>query len=233
MKVAIGFDHAGVPLRETVIGTLGDEGHDVIDCGVEDDYPDIVMPVCRAVVEGKAQRGLLVCGSGAGVGVAATKIDGIRAQTTDDTYTAHQSVEHDDLNVLCLGARVVGPELAAESDPRLGRRRVQRRAAPPAAARQGRGDRARRARRRVGRHHRLTRLTVTATAAEATDLAAERIAAAIARGRPSQIALAGGNTPRATYERLAQDRRGTGTAASCGSATSAWSIPTTPRRTCA
>ena len=114
MKVAVGFDHAGVPLRETVIGTLGDEGHEVIDCGVEDDYPDVVLPVCRAVVEGTADRGLLVCGSGAGVAVAATKIAGIRAQTVDDTYTAHQAVEHDDLNVLCLGARVVGPELAAD-----------------------------------------------------------------------------------------------------------------------
>jgi ribose 5-phosphate isomerase B len=114
MKIAIGFDHAGVPLRETVTETLAAEGHELIDCGTADDYPDIVIPVCRAIVDGGAERGVLVCGSGAGVGVAASKIDGIRAQTTDDTYTAHQSVEHDDLNVLCLGARVVGPELAAD-----------------------------------------------------------------------------------------------------------------------
>jgi ribose 5-phosphate isomerase B len=114
VRVAIGFDHAGVPLWELVTGTLAQGHHEVLDCGAEDDYPDIVLPVCRAVVEGSADRGILVCGSGAGVAVAATKIDGIRAQAIEDAYTAHQAVEHDRVNVLCLGARVLGPELAAE-----------------------------------------------------------------------------------------------------------------------
>jgi ribose 5-phosphate isomerase B len=114
MKVAIGFDHAGTPLREAVVEALGADGHAITDCGSEDDYPDIVVPVCRMVVSGEADRGVLVCGSGAGVAVAATKLAGIRAQTVHDSYTAHQSVEHDNLNVMCLGARVVGPELAAE-----------------------------------------------------------------------------------------------------------------------
>jgi ribose 5-phosphate isomerase B len=114
MKVAVGFDHAGVPLRDDVINTLRDAGHEPIDCGTEDDYPAIVLPVCRAIVEGNAERGILVCGSGAGVAIAATKIDGIRAQAIDDAYSAHQSVEHDNVNVLCLGARVQGPELAAD-----------------------------------------------------------------------------------------------------------------------
>lgn len=114
MKIAVGFDHAGVPLHDTVVGTLESLGHEVIDCGSADDYPDIVIPVCRAIADGQAERGILCCGSGAGVAVAASKIDGIRAQSVLDEYTAHQSVEHDNLNVLCLGARVVGTELAAD-----------------------------------------------------------------------------------------------------------------------
>lgn len=114
MKIAVGFDHAGVALRETVIEALRDAGHELVDCGAADDYPDIVLPVCRAVVEGTVERGVLVCGSGAGVAVAACKVPGIRAQTIHDSYTAHQSVEHDDLNVLCLGARVIGAELAGD-----------------------------------------------------------------------------------------------------------------------
>ena len=114
MKLAVGFDHAGVSLRDTVVATLESLGHEVTDCGAEDDYPDIVLPVCRAIIDGEAERGVLCCGSGAGVAVAASKLDGIRAQTVIDEYTAHQAVEHDDLNVLCLGARVIGPELAAD-----------------------------------------------------------------------------------------------------------------------
>jgi len=114
VKIAVGFDHAGVPLRDAVIDTLLEAGHEVIDCGAKNDYPDIVLPVCRAVVEGEAERGVLCCGSGAGVGVAACKIEGISAQTIHDTYTAHQAVEHDKVNVLCMGARVIGSEMAAE-----------------------------------------------------------------------------------------------------------------------
>jgi ribose 5-phosphate isomerase B len=114
MIVAIGVDHAGVPLRDAVAQALREHGHVVLDLGECDDYPDIALEVGRAVVEGEAERGILVCGSGAGVGVAASKIPGIRAQTIHDGYTAHQGVEHDAVNVLCLGARVVGPRVAAE-----------------------------------------------------------------------------------------------------------------------
>lgn len=118
MIVACGFDHAGVALRERLLGLLEAEGHEVLDLGTDTtepiDYPDKALEVGRAVVEGSAERGILVCGSGAGVSVAAGKIWGIRAATVHDTYTAHQCVEHDGVNVLCLGARVIGPEVAAE-----------------------------------------------------------------------------------------------------------------------
>ncbi len=114
MIVAIGVDHAGVPLRDAVAQTLVEHGHVVLDLGAREDYPDIALAVGRAIVEGEAERGVLVCGSGAGVGVAASKIPGIRAQTIHDGYTAHQGVEHDAVNVLCLGARVVGEEVARE-----------------------------------------------------------------------------------------------------------------------
>lgn len=118
MKVACGFDHAGVALRERLLALLEAEGHEVLDLGTDStvpiDYPDKALEVGRAVVDGLAERGVLVCGSGAGVSVAACKIVGIRAATVHDTYTAHQCVEHDGVNVLCLGARVIGSELAAE-----------------------------------------------------------------------------------------------------------------------
>jgi len=118
MRLACGFDHAGFPLKEAVLQALREDGHDVLDLGTDStepvDYPDKALAVARAVTSGEAERGLLVCGSGAGVSVAAAKVPGIRAATVHDTYTAHQGVEHDDLNVLCLGARVVGPALAAE-----------------------------------------------------------------------------------------------------------------------
>ncbi len=115
MRIACGFDHAGVPLRDAVVGALEQDGHGVLDAGTWDDYPYAAAAVARALAEDDgAERGVLVCGSGAGVSVAATKLPGVRAATVHDGYTAHQSVEHDDLNVLCLGARVVGPELAAE-----------------------------------------------------------------------------------------------------------------------
>ncbi len=118
MRIACGFDHAGFPLKEHVLDTLREAGHEPVDLGTDStdpvDYPDVALTVVSALRSGLAERGVLVCGSGAGVCVAASKVDGIRAATAHDTYTAHQAVEHDDVNVLCLGARVVGPELAAD-----------------------------------------------------------------------------------------------------------------------
>ena len=119
MIVACAFDHAGVPLRERLLPLISDIGHEVLDLGTDrsdipDDYPDRALAVGRAIVSGQAERGMIVCGSGAGVSVAACKIRGIRASTIHDTYTAHQAVEHDNLNVLCLGGRVIGSEVAAE-----------------------------------------------------------------------------------------------------------------------
>jgi ribose 5-phosphate isomerase B len=116
--VACGFDHAGVPLRERLLGAIERAGHEILDLGTSTtepiDYPDKALEVGRAVVEGRAERGIIVCGSGAGVSVAACKIQGIRAATIHDNYTAHQAVEHDGVNVLCLGGRVIGAEVAAE-----------------------------------------------------------------------------------------------------------------------
>lgn len=115
MRIACGFDHAGVPLRDAVVTALERDGHTVLDAGTYDDYPYAAAAVARALAPtGEAERAVLVCGSGAGVSVAASKLPGVRAATVHDGYTAHQGVEHDDLNVLCLGARVIGPELAAE-----------------------------------------------------------------------------------------------------------------------
>ena len=119
MRIAVGADHAGVPLNERVIAELRALGHEVEDFGTHDpsepdDYPDYALLVSRAVQSGRASVGILVCGSGAGVSVAANKLKGVRAVMCSDTYTAHQSREHDDCNVLCLGARVIGPELAME-----------------------------------------------------------------------------------------------------------------------
>lgn len=118
MRVACGFDHAGVSLRGRLLPLILEAGHGVLDLGTDNtdpiDYPDKALAVGRAVVSGDADRGIIVCGSGAGVSVAACKIDGIRAATIHDTYTAHQAVEHDGVNVLCLGGRVIGVEVAAE-----------------------------------------------------------------------------------------------------------------------
>jgi RpiB/LacA/LacB family sugar-phosphate isomerase len=119
MKVAVGFDHRGVRLRETVLTALLDEGLDVVDLGVETDatrvdYPDVAREVAMAIRSGRAERGILVCGSGVGASVAASKIPGIRAAICHDPYSAAQGVEHDDMNVLCLGSEVVGPSLAYE-----------------------------------------------------------------------------------------------------------------------
>ncbi|HKJ36602.1 MAG TPA: RpiB/LacA/LacB family sugar-phosphate isomerase [Solirubrobacterales bacterium] len=119
MRVACGFDHGGFPLRETIFEAAGQAGWEIVDRGADsldpgDDYPDFALRVVRAISAGDADRGILVCGSGAGVAVAATKVEGIRAAMAHDTYTAAQCVEHDAVNVLALGARVIGPVIAAE-----------------------------------------------------------------------------------------------------------------------
>jgi RpiB/LacA/LacB family sugar-phosphate isomerase len=118
MRVAIGTDHAGFALKEQLAARLELAGHTVLDVGAYDaepsDYPDSAAAVARAVAAGEAERGIALCGSGAGASIAADKITGIRAATVHDVYTAHQAVEHDGMNVLALGARVVGSELAWE-----------------------------------------------------------------------------------------------------------------------
>jgi ribose 5-phosphate isomerase B len=114
MKVAIAVDHAGVPLRTVVHDALLHAGHEIVDAGRHDDYPDVALAIGRAIASGEADRGVLVCGSGAGVSVAACKLPGIRAAVAHDHYTAGQCVSHDDCNVLCLGARVIGSAIAAE-----------------------------------------------------------------------------------------------------------------------
>ena len=118
MRVAVGADHAGFPLKDTVIEQLKSLGHEVIDCGTHStdavDYPDFAQAVAEKVGSGEAERGIVLCGSGVGATVAANKVPGVRACLCHDTYSAHQGVEHDDLNVLCLGARIIGSELARE-----------------------------------------------------------------------------------------------------------------------
>ncbi len=116
MRVAIGSDHAGYELKQVLAARLADAGHAVTDLGTHStesvDYPDYAAAVGRAVVAGKADRGVIVCGSGAGAAIAANKLDGVRCAQAHDTYTAHQSVEHDDANVVAVGSRVIGEELA-------------------------------------------------------------------------------------------------------------------------
>ncbi len=119
MKIAVSFDHRGVRLREAVLTAILGAGHDVLDLGVDTDavrvdYPDKALEVGMAIRKGEAERGVLICGSGVGASVAASKIPGIRAAVCHDAYSAHQGVEHDDLNVLCLGSEIVGGELAQE-----------------------------------------------------------------------------------------------------------------------
>src|SRR5258707_5843367 len=118
MKLALASDHAGVALKARVLVQLRREGHEVEDLGTHTtdpvDYPDYAMAVALAVLSGRVERAILICGSGAGACVAANKIKGIRAATCHDSFSARQCVEDDDVNVLCLGARVIGPELAVE-----------------------------------------------------------------------------------------------------------------------
>ena len=118
MIVACGFDHAGFVLRERLFAVITAGGHEILDFGTDRpdpiDYPDKALEVGHAVASGQAERGIIVCGSGAGVSVATAKIRGVRAATIHDAYTAHQGVEHDGVNVLCLGGRVIGAEVAAQ-----------------------------------------------------------------------------------------------------------------------
>ncbi|MSO95863.1 MAG: RpiB/LacA/LacB family sugar-phosphate isomerase [Thermoleophilia bacterium] len=119
MRVAVSFDHRGVKLREAVLAAVAAAGHETVDFGVDTgaarvDYPDKALELGLAIRNGEADRGVLVCGSGVGASVAASKIPGIRAAICHDGYSAHQGVEHDDMNVLCLGSEIVGGELAQE-----------------------------------------------------------------------------------------------------------------------
>jgi ribose 5-phosphate isomerase B len=119
MRIALGSDHGGYDLKLDLADWLQEAGHEVLDLGAHDyvatdDYPDYSLAVGLAIAEGRAERGVLVCGSGVGACVAANKVPGVRAALAHDSYSARQGVEHDDVNVLCLGARVVGPELARE-----------------------------------------------------------------------------------------------------------------------
>ncbi len=118
IRLTIGGDHAGFPLKLLVVQHFAPLVTNLIDCGTDSDassdYPDFAIAVARQIVNGKADRGLLICGSGVGVSVAANKIPGIRAGICHDTYSAHQGVEHDDMNVLCIGGRIIGPSLAFE-----------------------------------------------------------------------------------------------------------------------
>jgi ribose 5-phosphate isomerase B len=118
MRIVIGADHAGFPLKQELLELLAATDHTIVDVGTDStesvDYPDYAAAVGRAVIEGRADRGIVVCGSGAGAAIAANKLDGIRCAQANDTYTAHQGVEHDDVNVIALAARVVGPSLSWE-----------------------------------------------------------------------------------------------------------------------
>jgi ribose 5-phosphate isomerase B len=138
MKIAVGSDHGGYPLKQVVVDELTQLGHEVIDCGAHsydggDDYPDFARTVGLAVQRGEAERGIMLCGSGVGACVAANKVRGARACVCHDTYSAAQGVEHDAMNVLCLGSRIIGEELARalvrafaaaqfSTDPRFQRR---------------------------------------------------------------------------------------------------------------
>jgi ribose 5-phosphate isomerase B len=118
MRLVIGSDHAGWPLKQTVIDHIRKLGHDIVDVGSHDDkpvdFPDIARAVAQKVTSGEAARGIMVCGTGVGASIAANKIPGIRASIVHDGHIAHQCVEHDDVNVMCIGAKIVGPWLAVD-----------------------------------------------------------------------------------------------------------------------
>ena len=154
-RVALGADHGGFSLKTELLPWLQSQGYEVLDLGAHtldpaDDYPDFSVAVARAVASGKTQRGIIICGSGVGACIAANKVAGIRAGLCHDTYSARQGVEHDDMNVLCLGARVIGAELARElvtaflsaqfSGAERHQRRLQKLLAIESEAVQGKGD---------------------------------------------------------------------------------------------
>jgi len=118
VKVAVACDHAGFPLKQIIMDTASQAGHEVIDLGTDStasvDYPDFAEKAGRAIQRKEADRAIVICGSGVGAAVAANKMAGVRAGVCHDTYSAHQCVEHDDVNVLALGARIIGPEIAIE-----------------------------------------------------------------------------------------------------------------------
>jgi RpiB/LacA/LacB family sugar-phosphate isomerase len=118
MRVAVGTDHAGFPLKASVLAAIQAAGHEALDLGTNSetpvDYPDFTQAVGRAILEGRAERGIVLCGSGVGACITANKMRGIYAAICHDTYSAHQGVEHDAMNVLCLGGRIIGTELAQE-----------------------------------------------------------------------------------------------------------------------
>ncbi|MCH1496255.1 MAG: ribose 5-phosphate isomerase B [Rubripirellula sp.] len=118
IRIAIGGDHAGFPLKRSITEAYASRVVELIDCGTDSDqrcdYPDFAVAVAKEILSGRVDRGIVVCGSGVGVSVAANKIPGIRAAICHDTYSAHQGVEHDDMNVLCIGGRIIGSELAFE-----------------------------------------------------------------------------------------------------------------------
>jgi ribose 5-phosphate isomerase B len=118
MRIALGCDHGGFPFKNRVVGVVQAAGHEIVDCGTDStcavDYPDFARKVGETILARQADRGILICGSGVGISVAANKIPGIRAGVCHDIYSAHQGVEHDDMNVLCLGARIIGEEVVVE-----------------------------------------------------------------------------------------------------------------------
>ena len=121
MKIAVACDHAGFPLKDIVLSAVHAAGHSVLDLGTNSseavDYPDYAEKLGKAIQSGEVERGILLCGSGVGASIAANKMQGIYSAICHDTYSAHQGVEHDDMNVLCMGARVIGPELADGEEP--------------------------------------------------------------------------------------------------------------------
>ena len=119
MKIAIAADHGGFELKNNILSFLKEKEYDVLDLGnkkydTSDDYPDFAIPLAKAIVDGQAEKGILICGSGVGACIAANKIKGARASVCHDVYSAHQGVEHDDMNILCLGARIIGNKLAED-----------------------------------------------------------------------------------------------------------------------
>ncbi len=119
MRIAVGADHAGYALKELLVSWLKESGYEIDDLGAiqldpSDDYPDLALPVAQAISSGDADRGIIICGSGVGASMVANKVPGVRACLCHDTYSSHQGVEHDDMNVLCLGGRIIGEDLSKE-----------------------------------------------------------------------------------------------------------------------